>query len=130
MEVGDVTACPAEGDMYDCRELSIDLDALLVAEEVVIEGSAPLVGLLFGRDITISRDQVYESHMYTYTVSKDLLRAPLPRSQVPTFQHVHYTNLELLICEMVRDARENHETKDGTAFERLCICVLRFPGNY
>ena len=84
MEVGDVTACPAEGDMYDCRELSIDLDALLVAEEVVIEGSAPLVGLLFGRDITISRDQVYESHMYTYTVSMGLLRAPLPRYQIPT----------------------------------------------
>ena len=75
MEVGDVTACPAEGDMYDCRELSIDLDALLVAEEVVIEGSAPLVGLLFGRDITISRDQVYESHMYTYTVSKAHLKS-------------------------------------------------------
>ena len=47
MEVGDVTTCPAEGDMYDCRELSIDLDDLLVAEEVIIEGSAPLVGLLF-----------------------------------------------------------------------------------
>ena len=70
LEVGDMTACPAEGGMYNCREMSVDFDALLAAEEVVIEGSAALVGLLFGRDITIRRDQVYEGHMYTFTVSK------------------------------------------------------------
>ena len=70
MEVGGVTECPAEGGMYNCRQMSVDFDALLAAEEVTIEGSGALVGLVFGRDITISRDQVYEGHMYTYTVSE------------------------------------------------------------
>ena len=73
MEVGGVTECPAEGGMYNCRQMSVDFDALLAAEEVTIEGSGALVGLVFGRDITISRDQVYEGHMYTYTVSELVL---------------------------------------------------------
>ena len=70
MEVGGPMACPAEGGMFECRDISIDFEALLAAEEVVIGGTAPLVGLIFGRDITIRRDQVFEGHMYTYTVSK------------------------------------------------------------
>ena len=87
MEVGGPTACPAEGEMFDCREMSVDFDALLAAEEVVIEGSAVVTGLLFGRDITNSRDQVYEDHMYTYTVTSvsTVSENMVPKTLLPKF---------------------------------------------
>ena len=69
MEVGRSLPCPAEGGMFNCRELTVDFDALLAADEFVIGGSAALVGLIFGRDIALRRDNVFEGHMYTFTVS-------------------------------------------------------------
>ena len=95
MEVGGVTECPAEGGMYNCREMSVDFDALLAAEEVTIEGSGALVGLVFGRDITISRDQVYEDHMYTYTVST-VSENMVPKTLLPKF--LSFSNLQLRLA--------------------------------
>ena len=125
MGVGGTTACPVEGEMFDCREMSVDFDALLAAEEVVIEGSAVVTGLLFGRDITISRDQVYEDHMYTYTVTSvsTVSENMVPKTLLPKF--LSFSNLQLRVASIHLAQLEERESQNpGSEISRDSVVVF------